>query len=192
MKKLSGFGKGNTSKNDEYKQMAGWLAKEVNQDQRDKIFAGLNILGRLREIGFEILRGYPFNKQLSDDEVKLVLAIVMLGINDAVFEKIDVKPEIKSISFLLAIADKHLVAIADEYNDSADSMNLFNYSIDDAQSIFEKISNISSQDWVEHLFLEGKKTWKIIAEKKFDESSMYLPLSDIFKNSELVLKVKQI
>lgn len=172
--------------------MAGWLAKEVNQDQRDKIFAGLNILGRLREIGFEILRGYPFNKQLSDDEVKLVLAIVMLGINDAVFEKIDVKPEIKSISFLLAIADKHLVAIADEYNDSADSMNLFNYSIDDAQSIFKKISNISSQDWVEHLFLEGKKTWKIIAEKKFDESSMYLPLSDIFKNSELVLKVKQI
>jgi len=82
----------------------------------------------------------------------------MLGINSAIFEKIDVKPEIKSISFLLAVAD--------EYNDSTDTTNLFNYFIDDAQSIFEKISNISSQDWVEHLFLEDKRTWNTIAEKK--------------------------
>jgi len=61
VKKLSGFGKGNTSKNDEYKLMVGWLAKEVNQDQKDKIFSSLNILGRIREIGFGLLRGYSGN-----------------------------------------------------------------------------------------------------------------------------------
>ena len=47
---------------------------------------------------------------------------------------------------------------------------------------------MSSEDWVQQTFAEGKKAWNIIAENTGD----MMPIGDVFENEELVLKVKNI
>ena len=61
-------------------------------------------------------------------------------------------------------------------------------TIEEVLDIYKKISSVSSEDWVQQTFAEGKKAWNIIAENTGD----MMPIGDVFENEELVLKVKNI
>ena len=174
---MFGFGKRDCRKDDLFMSISRQIDEGTNEDQREKMLAGSNMIGMQIGLAFKLLRNNRVTSQLSDDEFKLFLVIVMQGMNDALFEKIDVNNEIKSMSLAFLIADG--------YKNFA---NEFNYYIEDVLSIFEKISKISSEEWVQQVFLEGKKAWNIIAENTGD----MMPIGDVFENEELVLKVKQV
>jgi len=174
---MFGFGKRDCRKDDLFMSISRQIDEGTNEDQREKMLAGSNMIGMQSGLAFKLLRNNSVTSQLSDDEFKLFLVIVMQGMNDALFEKIDVNNEIKSMSLAFLIADG--------YKNFA---NEFNYYIEDVLSIFEKISKISSEEWVQQVFLEGKKAWNIIAENTGD----MMPIGDVFENEELVLKVKQV
>jgi hypothetical protein len=174
---MFGFGKRDCRKDDLFMSISRQIDEGTNEDQREKMLAGSNMIGMQSGLAFKLLRNNSVTSQLSDDEFKLFLVIVMQGMNDALFEKIDVNNEIKSMSLAFLIADG--------YKNFA---NEFNYYIEDVLSIFEKISKISSEEWVQQVFLEGKKAWSIIAENTGD----MMPIGDVFENEELVLKVKQV
>ena len=174
---MFGFGKRDCRKDDLFMSISRQIDEGTNEDQREKMLAGSNMIGMQSGLAFKLLRNNSVTSQLSDDEFKLFLVIVMQGMNDALFEKIDVNNEIKSMSLAFLIADG--------YKNFA---NEFNYYIEDVLSIFEKISKISSEEWVQQVFLEGKKAWNIIAENTGD----MMPIGDVFENEELVLKVKKV
>jgi len=174
---MFGFGKRDCRKDDLFMSISRQIDEGTNEDQREKMLAGSNMIGMQSGLAFKLLRNNSVTSQLSDDEFKLFLVIVMQGMNDALFDKIDVNNEIKSMSLAFLIADG--------YKNFA---NEFNYYIEDVLSIFEKISKISSEEWVQQVFLEGKKAWNIIAENTGD----MMPIGDVFENEELVLKVKQV
>ena len=174
---MFGFGKRDCRKDDLFMSISRQIDEGTNEDQREKMLAGSNMIGMQSGLAFKLLRNNSVTSQLSDDEFKLFLVIVMQGMNDALFEKIDVNNEIKSMSLAFLIADG--------YKNFA---NEFNYYIEDVLSIFEKISKISSEEWVQQVFLEGKKAWNIIAENTGD----MMPIGDVLENEELVLKVKQV
>ena len=174
---MFGFGKRDCRKDDLFMSISRQIDEGTNEDQREKMLAGSNMIGMQSGLAFKLLRNNSVTSQLSDDEFKLFLVIVMQGMNDALFEKIDVNNEIKSMSLAFLIADG--------YKNFA---NEFNYYIEDVLSIFKKISKNSSEEWVQQVFLEGKKAWNIIAENTGD----MMPIGDVFENEELVLKVKQV
>ena len=137
---MFGFGKRDCRKDDLFMSISRQIDEGTNEDQREKMLAGSNMIGMQSGLAFKLLRNNSVTSQLSDDEFKLFLVIVMQGMNDALFDKIDVNNEIKSMSLAFLIADG--------YKNFA---NEFNYYIEDVLSIFEKISKISSEEWVQQV-----------------------------------------
>lgn len=174
---MFGFGKRDCRKDELFMSVSRRIDEEITENQKEKMLAGSNMIGMQSGLAFKLLRNIDAASKLSDDEFKLFLIIVLQGMNDALFEDIDVNDEIKSISFAFLIADG--------YKNFA---NQFNYYLEDVLSIFEKISNISSEEWVQQVFLEGRKAWNIIGEN----NGNMMPIGDVFQNEELVLKVKNI
>ncbi|MDA8733008.1 hypothetical protein N9M76_00080 [Gammaproteobacteria bacterium] len=174
---MFGFGKRDCRKDELFMSVSRRIDEEITENQKEKMLAGSNMIGMQSGLAFRLLRNIDAASQLSDDEFKLFLIIVMQGMNDALFENIDVNDEIKSISLAFLIADGY-----------KNFGNQFNYYLEDVLSIFEKISDISSEEWVQQVFLEGRKAWNIIAENTGD----MMPIGDVFQNEELVLKVKNI
>ncbi len=174
---MFGFGKRDCRKDELFMSASRRIDEEITENQKEKMLAGSNIIGMQSGLAFKLLRNIDAASQLSDDEFKLFLIIVMQGMNDALFENIDVNDEIKSISLAFLIADGY-----------RNFGNQFNYYFEDVLSVFEKISNISSEEWVQQVFLEGKKAWNIIGEN----NDNMMPIGDVFQNEELVLKVKSI
>ena len=174
---MFGFGKRDCRKDELFMSVSRRIDEEITENQKEKMLAGSNMIGMQSGLAFKLLRNIDAASQLSDDEFKLFLIIVMQGMNDALFENIDVNDEIKSISLAFLIADGY-----------KNFGNQFNYYLEDVLSIFEKISDISSEEWVQQVFLEGRKAWNIIAENTGD----MMPIGDVFQNEELVLKVKNI
>ena len=174
---MFGFGKRDCRKDELFMSISKQIDEGTTQEQRDKMLAGSDMIGMQCGLAFKLLRNGHSTSQLSDDEFKLFLVIVMQGMNDALFENIDVNDEIKSLSLVFLIADG--------YKNFA---NQFNYYIEEVLDIYKKISSVSSEDWVQQTFAEGKKAWNIIAENTGD----MMPIGDVFENEELVLKVKNI
>ena len=174
---MFGFGKRDCRKDELFMSTSRRIDEEITENQKEKMLAGSNMIGMQSGLAFKLMRNNDATSQLSDDEFKFFLIIVLQGMNDALFENIDVNDEIKSISLAFLIADGY-----------KNFGNQFNYYLEDVLSIFEKISNISSEEWVQQVFLEGRKAWNIIAENTGD----MMPIGDVFQNEKLVLKVKNI
>ena len=174
---MFGFGKRNCRKDELFMSLSRTVDENTSAEQREKMMAGSNLISMQIGLAFKLLRNGSATSQLSDEEFKFFLIIVLQGINEGLFENIDVNNEIKtnSLTFL----------ISDGYKNFA---NMFGYYVEDTVRIFEKISSISSEDWVQKTFQEGKKIWHVLSENSGD----MLPIADVLENEVLVLNVKEI
>ena len=173
---MFGFGKRNCRKDELFMSLSRTVDENTSAEQREKMMAGSNLIIMQIGLAFKLLRNGSATSQLSDEEFKFFLIIVLQGINEGLFENIDVNNEIKtnSLTFL----------ISDGYKNFA---NMFGYYVEDTVRIFEKISSISSEDWVQKTFQEGKKIWRVLSENSGD----MLPIADVLENEVLVLNVKE-
>ena len=140
---MFGFGKRNCRKDELFMSLSRTVDENTSAEQREKMLAGSNLISMQIGLAFKLLRNGSATSQLSDEEFKFFLIIVLQGINEGLFENIDVNNEIKtnSLTFL----------ISDGYKNFA---NMFGYYVEDTVRIFEKISSISSEDWVQKTFQE--------------------------------------
>ena len=173
---MFGFGKRNCRKDELFMSLSRTVDENTSAEQREKMMAGSDLIIMQIGLAFKLLRNGSATSQLSDEEFKFFLIIVLQGINEGLFENIDVNNEIKtnSLTFL----------ISDGYKNFA---NMFGYYVEDTVRIFEKISSISSEDWVQKTFQEGKKIWRVLSENSGD----MLPIADVLENEVLVLNVKE-
>ena len=115
---MFGFGKRDCRKDELFMSISKQIDEGTTQEQRDKMLAGSDMIGMQCGLAFKLLRNGHSTSQLSDDEFKLFLVIVMQGMNDALFENIDVNDEIKSLSLVFLIADG--------YKNFANQFNYYN------------------------------------------------------------------
>ena len=113
-------------------------------------------------------------KELEKTQLETVIKIVGKVVSRS-RETVNNEIKTNSLTFL----------ISDGYKNFA---NMFGYYVEDTVRIFEKISSISSEDWVQKTFQEGKKIWHVLSENSGD----MLPIADVLENEVLVLNVKEI
>ena len=108
------------------------LTKTVDEntlpEQREIISSGWNIMGTQILIAFNQLRNGDATSQLSDDQFKLIMVIILQGMNEGLFKEIDVSKEVKTSALILIISDAY-----------KGRSNIFNYYVEDTYNIFDKI-----------------------------------------------------
>jgi hypothetical protein len=174
---MFGFGKRNCRKDELFMSLSKIVDENTSPEQREKMMAGGNLIAMQIGLAFNLLRNGDATSQLSDEEFKFFMIIILQGINEGLYENIDISSEVKTNAFIFQISDG--------YKNFA---NIFNYYAEDVLRIFEKISSISSEEWVQKTFQEGKKIWGKLAENSGD----MMPIADILENKDLVLNVKKV
>ena len=179
---MFGFGKRNYRKDKFFMHLTKTVDENTLPEQREIISSGWNIMGTQILIAFNQLRNGDATSQLSDDQFKLIMVIILQGMNEGLFKEIDVSKEVKTSALILIISDAY-----------KGQSNIFNYYVEDTYNIFDKIGLISSEEWVREwvlkIFHEGKKVWD---DALNENSSNKLTLTNILENEDLVLNVNRI
>ena len=162
---MFGFGKRNCRKDELFMSLSRTVDENTTAEQREKMMAGSNLVSMQIGLAFNLLRNGDVASQLSDEEFKFFMIIILQGINEAMYENIDVSNEVKTNAFVFVISDG--------YKNFA---NIFNYYVEDVLRIFEKISLISSEEWVQST-LKKEKIWAKLSENSGD----MMPIADILK-----------
>ena len=176
---MFGFGKRNYRKDKFFIHLTETIDQNSSPAQREIISAGWNIMGMQILIAFNQLRNGNATSQLSDDEFKLIIVIILQGMNEELFKEIDVSKEVKTSALLLVISDGY-----------KGRSNIFNYYVEDASNIFDKIGSLHDhREWVLKIFNKGKKVWN---DALNPDLSNRLTLANILENEDLVSNVKRL
>ena len=176
---MFGFGKRSYRKDKSFIHLTETVDQNSSPAQREIISAGWQIMGMQILIAFNQLRNGTATSQLSDDEFKLIIVIILQGMNEELFKEIDVSKEVRVAALLLVISDGY-----------KDRLNIFNYYVEDASNIFDKIGSLHNhREWVLKIFEKGKKVWNDALNR---DPSNRLTLANILENEDLVLSVKKL
>ena len=86
---MFGFGKRNCRKDELFMSLSRTVDENTSAEQREKMMAGSNLIIMQIGLAFKLLRNGSATSQLSDEEFKFFLIIVLQGINEGLFENID-------------------------------------------------------------------------------------------------------
>ena len=176
---MFGFGKKDYRKDKFYIHLIETVENNSSPEQREIIGAGWNIMAMHIVTAFRRLRNGDATSQLSDDQFKLIMVIILQGMNEELFKEIDVSKEVKTSALMLIISDGY-----------KGKPNNFNYYIEDTSNIFDKIGSLHNhREWVLKIFNEGKKVWN---DALNEDPSNRLTLANILENEDVVLNVKRI
>ena len=176
---MFGFGKRDYRKDKFYIHLTETVDKNSSPEQREIMGAGWNIMGVHIITAFSRLRNGDATSQLSDDQFKLIMVIILQGMNEELFKDIGASKEVKTSALMLFLSDGY-----------KGFPNNFNYYIEDVSNIFDKIGLLHNhREWVLKIFNEGKKVWN---DALNEDPSNRLTLANILENEDLVLNVKRI